>query len=87
MAAGREFYDKQGEGLGDYFFDSVYADIDSLALYGGIHLKVFGFHRRLATRFPYAIYYKIGTSSEVTVYRVLDCRQDPPRIKSRLEQS
>jgi len=32
LAAGREFYERQGEGLGDYFFDSVFADIDSLAL-------------------------------------------------------
>jgi hypothetical protein len=40
LGAGREFYDRQGEGMGDYFFDSVFADIDSLALYGGIHLKV-----------------------------------------------
>ncbi len=87
LAAGRKFYDRQGEGLGDYFFDSVFADIDSLALYGGIHLNVFGFHRQLATRFPYAIYDKIVTSGEVTVYRGLDCRQNPAQIKSRLQRS
>jgi hypothetical protein len=34
---GRDFYDKQGEGLGQYFLDSVFGDIDSLTLYGGIH--------------------------------------------------
>lgn len=49
---GRTFYDKQGEGVGDYFFDSLFADIDSLALYAGIHLKIFGYHRLLAKRFP-----------------------------------
>jgi hypothetical protein len=31
LAAGRRFYDRQQEGVGDYFFDSVFADIDSLS--------------------------------------------------------
>jgi hypothetical protein len=43
LANGREFYEKQAEGVGRYFFDSLFSDIDSLALYGGIHAKVFGF--------------------------------------------
>ena len=43
LARGRKFYERQGENLGAYFFDSVFVDIDSLALYGGIHRKVFGF--------------------------------------------
>ena len=29
---GRTFYDKQGEGVGDYFFDSLFADIGALGL-------------------------------------------------------
>jgi hypothetical protein len=85
LADGREFYERQGEGLGDYFFDSVFADIDSLALYGGIHLKVSGYHRRLASRFPYAIYYRMSNENEVIVYRVLDCRQDPAKTRSGLK--
>jgi plasmid stabilization system protein ParE len=85
LVAGREFYERQGAGLGDYFFDSVFADIDSLALYGGIHVKVFGCHRRLASRFPYAIYYRMGSSGEVIVHRVLDCRQDPARTRIALK--
>jgi len=84
LAAGREFYDRQGEGLSDYFFDSVFADIDSLSLYGGIHLQFFGFHRRLATRFPYAIFYQMDGSGEVLVFRVLDCRQDPSMVRNAL---
>ena len=87
LAAGREFYERQGEGLGDYFFDSVFADIDSLTLYAGIHLKVYGFHRLLAKRFPFAIYYQISATGEVTVFRVLDCRQDPASIKTKLMRS
>ena len=41
LAIGRSFYEKQGEGLGEYFFDSLFSDIDSLILYGGIHPKFF----------------------------------------------
>ncbi|HXR08100.1 MAG TPA: type II toxin-antitoxin system RelE/ParE family toxin [Candidatus Acidoferrum sp.] len=79
LAAGREFYEAQGEALGDYFHDSVFSDIDSLALYGGIHRKVMGYHRVLTRRFPYAVYYKIDTDGCVIVFRVLDCRQNPAR--------
>jgi len=43
LGKGREFYERQGEHLGAYFFDSVFADIDALALYGGIHRKVLAF--------------------------------------------
>ena len=85
LASGRSFYERQGEGLGAYFFDSIFADIDSLALYGGVHRKVYGYHRTLACRFPYAIYYKMESDGSVTVYRVLDCRKDPAKIKRDLE--
>ena len=76
LADGRDFYEEQGEGLGDYFFDSVFSDIDSLSLYGGIHRKVMGYHRLLARRFPYAIYYTMNADGHAIVFRVLDCRQD-----------
>jgi hypothetical protein len=52
LTSGRAFYEAQGEGWGEYFFDSVFSDIDSLALYGGIHRKALGYHRMLARRFP-----------------------------------
>ncbi|MFW6053153.1 MAG: hypothetical protein ACOC8I_04520, partial [Desulfosalsimonas sp.] len=32
---GRKFYEKQREGLGEYFFDSLFSDVDSLTLYAG----------------------------------------------------
>lgn len=37
LERGRNFYDKQGEGLGQYFLNSPFSDIDSLTLYAGIH--------------------------------------------------
>jgi hypothetical protein len=39
LADGRDFYERQGEGLGDYFLDSLFLDINSLAFYAGIHQK------------------------------------------------
>ena len=35
------FYASQGPGVGDYFSDTLYGEIESLALYAGIHNKRF----------------------------------------------
>jgi len=67
---GRMFYGRQGKNVGDYFLDSLFSDIDSLELYAGVHLKVFDFHRMLARRFPYAVYYRVD-GSVCVVFRVL----------------
>jgi plasmid stabilization system protein ParE len=83
---GRVFYEKQGEGLGEYFFDSLFSDVDSLTLYAGIHPKSFGCHRLLSKRFPYAIYYRMEGESVVVVWRVLDLRRNPKRIQQSLTQ-
>lgn len=77
LRRGYRFYESQEQGLGDYFQDSLFSDIDSLVLFAGIHKIVNGYHRTFSTRFPYAIYYKIEKHSDVLVYRVLDMRQDP----------
>ena len=82
---GRLFYEKQGEGLGEYFFDSLFSDIDSLTLYGGIHPQFFGYHRMLSKRFPYAIYYRVEEESVVVVWRVLDLRRNPRKIRESLK--
>ncbi len=34
---GFRFYEKQSEGLGSYFIDAIFSDIDSLKIYAGIH--------------------------------------------------
>lgn len=85
LARGREFYDSQELGVGDYFFDSVFSDIDSLKLYAGIHPKVFGLHRMLTRRFPYAVYYESPNNKTVIVWRVLDLRQNPEFIRGALD--
>lgn len=84
LGQGRRFYDSQELGVGDYFFDSVFADIDSLTLYAGVHPKVFGFHRMLTQRFPYAVYYEFPNKETAIVRRVLDLRQDPESIREAL---
>jgi hypothetical protein len=80
---GFSFYEEQSSGLGTYFLDSLFSDIDSLALYAANHLKVYGFYRALAKRFPFAIYYDVH-GDEVRVYAVLDCRRRPSWIRRRL---
>lgn len=81
---GREFYDLQEIGLGDYFEDTILSDIESLRLFHGIHFKHFGFHRILSKRFPFGIYYR--EASEATqVFAVLDLRRNPIRIRKELK--
>jgi len=82
---GRQFYERQGEGLGAYFLDSLFAEIDSLILYAGIHRKVFGYHRLIARRFPYGVYYRVEDDEVVVVWRVLDLRRSPARIRREVE--
>ena len=83
LRKGRIFYEVQAENLGDYFFDSLFSDIDSLMLYAGIHQEYFGYYRLLSRRFPYAIYYKIENNN-IVVWRVLDCRQEPEKTELKL---
>jgi plasmid stabilization system protein ParE len=77
------FYEQQREGLGAYFIDRVFEDLKRLEREGGIHEQIFGLHRKLSRRFPYAIYYRID-ESVIDVVAVLDCRRDPNSISERL---
>ncbi|PCI64263.1 MAG: hypothetical protein COB38_12820 [Gammaproteobacteria bacterium] len=82
---GYYFYEKQKKGIGSYFLDSLFSDIDSLMLYQSIHPIIFNqYHRLLSKRFPFAIYYKIEYEY-IVVYAVLDCRKEPAWIEGRLE--
>lgn len=83
LADGFQFYENQVAGLGSYFLESLFSDIDSLRLYAGIHRMVFGSHRLLSKRFPYAIYYN-RESETVFVRAVLDCRRDPASHRQKL---
>lgn len=83
LYAGREFYERQEPGVGDYFVASLISDIDSLILFAGIHPMEFGFHRALSKRFPFGIYYLVE-GAVIYIYAVLDLRRDPAWIRRRL---
>jgi plasmid stabilization system protein ParE len=84
LLSGYAFYERQFTGVGSYFLETLFSDIESLRLYGGLHRKVFGYHRLLSRRFPYAIYYKVD-GDQVSIWRVLDCRRNPSWILTQLK--
>lgn len=84
LADGYRFYERQTEGLGEYFLDSLWSDIESLHLNAGIHTVHHGCHRLLSKRFPFAVYYRI--EGRVALVRaILDCRRDPNWTSERLK--
>lgn len=51
---GYRFYEKQAAGLGRYFLEHIYLDIESLKAYAGIHLKPHkNYYRLLSKKFPF----------------------------------
>jgi hypothetical protein len=85
LRVGFRFYEKQQAGLGGYFLDSLYSDIESLLLYAGIHSQHFGKYRVLSDRFPYAVYYELREDL-IMVRAVLDLRRDPSWISQKLNK-
>jgi len=86
LIGGYHFYESQDAGLGSYFLDSLFSDIDSLLIHAGVHAVVFGYRRRLSKRFPFAVYYSVD-GELIRVHAVLDCRRNPTWIRSRLKDS
>ena len=79
-----DFYETQAAGLGQYFLDSLFSDIDALALYAGVHPKpLAGLNRSLAGRSPFAIYYDFDGRTAI-VLAMLDCRRNPRSIRGAL---
>jgi len=65
---GWTFYERQKEGLGNYFLENIISDIESLKYFGGIHKKVFSkYYRLLSRKFPFAIYYRIIKKSIISI--------------------
>ena len=82
---GYDFYEEQQTGIGSYFLDSLFSDIDSLLIYHGVHPLYFDqYYRMLSQRFPFAIYYRVE-DEDIIVYAILDCRKNPAWIKGRFE--
>jgi len=83
LADGFRFYENQSEGLGAYYLDTLWSDIESLYAFAGIHPIHMEYHRLLSKRFPYAIYYKIE-NDVARVRAILDCRRNPAWIRNQL---
>ena len=83
IEAARDFYERQEAGVGEYCVDSLLTDIESLGLFSGIHPLHFEFHRMLASRFPFGIYYR-EHGDETQVLAVLDLRRDPSWIRKEI---
>jgi len=84
LRLGIRFYNCQEKGLGNYFYDSLISDIESLQIYAGVHSKIKNYYRALSKRFPYSIYYTLDDEM-IKVYAILDNRRDPKAVESRLE--
>jgi plasmid stabilization system protein ParE len=85
IEAARDFYGAQQSGVGEYCVDSLLADIESLARLSGIHPTHFHFHRMLASRFPFGIYYR-EYSDQIQVVAVLDLRRNPSWLRKELRK-
>ena len=86
LAAGYWFYEQQETGLGDYFLRRIYEDLELLGQIAGIHRQtVSGFHKMIARRFPYAIFYRINGDT-VEVLAILDGRRSPDWIRQQLKR-
>ena len=83
---GFHFYEAQQKGLGSYFLDSLYSDIESLLLYGGLHQYVYKqYHRLLSRRFPFAVFYTLE-EDKLFIHAVPDCRSDPAWVRERMRE-
>ena len=83
LVTGKRFYDQQQSGIGNYFWDSLLADMESLLIHAGVHRAVNGYHRMLAKRFPYAIYYEV-VDDVARVIAILPQRRNPAWLKEQL---
>jgi hypothetical protein len=84
LAEGFWFYESRDQGLGRYFLDTIYTEIDTLKTTAGIHpMYEPPFFQMLSDRFPFTIYYRVE-GSEVFIEAVVDQRRDPEWISERL---
>jgi len=84
LLEGYWFYESQQAGLGAYFLENIYSDIESLHNFAGIHPKIYkDYQRLLSKRFPFAVFYKLSDDTAY-VHAVIDCRRNPGWIAGKL---
>jgi len=85
LEGGKLFYESQEQGIGEYFWDSLLSDIESLIIYAGVHTKVYGYYRMPSKRFPYSIYYDLKDNT-ACIIAVLPERRKPNWIRRKLSK-
>jgi hypothetical protein len=85
LVHGFQFYETQQAGLGSYFLESLFADMETLPVHGDVHRVVYrNYHRALAKRFSFAIFYTVSRDTAF-VHAVVDCRRKPAWITKHLK--
>ncbi|HTR01429.1 MAG TPA: hypothetical protein VMH83_15635 [Candidatus Acidoferrum sp.] len=82
MIIGQSFYESQQNGIGQYFWDQIVADVETLFVCAGVHQLHYGLPRLLSERFPYAIYYEV-VDEVAYVLAVLPVRRDPAWLRMK----
>jgi plasmid stabilization system protein ParE len=83
LADARDWYERQQEGLGDAFLESVEAAFEKIDLMPELHPIISqGIRRHRTRRFPFTIYYRLE-AGEVVVIGIFHSRRDPRAWKSR----
>lgn len=85
LQKGRDFFESIEIGLGDYFYDSMIVDIESLKFFAGIHYKEFDFFRMNSKKFSHFIYYDIKGDT-VYIIAVLSMRKNPANIEINIQK-
>ena len=85
LADGYWFYENQVAGLGDKFREQLKRDIRSLEIDGGSHSKQYGHHRKVCTKFPFSVFHRMDTKTDLTVVAVFSQRRGEKWIANRLK--
>lgn len=85
LSAGFNFYERRSPGLGSYFYDSVFSDIEELRHFAGSHPMMHGSHRLVCRTFPFAVFYTVE-QGQVRVEAVLDCRRRPAWVERKIKR-
>jgi hypothetical protein len=73
LIEGYSFYEMQEIGVGNYFLESIFSDVESLRLFAGIHSIHFDkYHRLLSKRFPFAIDTDILILNQIAVGKIYE---------------
>ena len=78
------FYENQNEGLGSTFRKSMKRDIRSLEIHGSSHSMKYGYHRLVCGKFPFCLFYRVESSSLLTVIAIFHQRRSEKWIAKRL---